>query len=777
VPAIRDTSIAYATAATSITVPMCDFAQYDLLLFFVINDQASTYTTPAGGWAVLTGFPSVNTVQSNAYWKIAGATEGDVAITGTTSDSQCGCIISVKDVDQTYPFGNAAVTSVTTHTAASRTAMATITTTVADSLVLYFFSGGGSSTSAPPTGIAIVENKANEVLIVDGTGEGFGMGWLMQRATGITPSDIFGIMPAFATYGVGSKATIQICPPSGGATVIPPYLISDTSQLLDLNAGTVSFDSNTAMAATADTNFGTSITVNGAARTIGDATVAAVADVGINTFHSMGGLTNAASAYMSGAEVLLAAARYNVGTRNVLAHLRNTTPANNQRLSPVASYRGAWMGLKSGTTATQQYKIWQVHGADAPWAAGQTVPVIVNCANTDNIAVSSTGSLTNSDVRRVGFWVGGLGALTTQLCVGPMWAMGVAAIGGGNSTTPVGLADIVNVAAVGKERLSSILQGAGQMLCMQDIQFGDGGTNSVYLNLDSTAIEFPSRRDVSKKIAFYNGIDDSVGLTYYPGASDTIIHKNSVISSANKFKWGIHASASASATYDFSGLSVIGAGNVQLRAVTTFSNMSFTSCPTITQNSAVINSCNFTDSTVTSALFGDMDNITNCAFASSGTGYGIVVGSAAAVPDSPASISLVGNTFTGYAGADGITGNEAIRVLYTSGAVNITISGGGNTPTIHTAGATVNVISGATIAVTNLVTNSRVRVTRDDTGVELFNGAESAGSISFGTTYAGNFTVSVRKASAAPYYQEWVGGGTTTIGLTSTVKALQQLDQ
>lgn len=725
-PAIRDQSIAYAAAATSITVPMCDYAQNDLLVAFVINDQASTYTTPSG-WSVVPNFPSVNTVQSNSYYKIAGASEGDFSITGTTSDTQCACVIAIRDIDTSNPFGNAAVTSVTTHTATSRFACPSITTNRADSLILYFASAGGSSTSAPPLGVAVLEGKVNELNIIDGTGEGMGVGWSFQRATGATPSDIYVVNPAFATYGVGSVATLQIAAPSGGATVIPPYLAADTSQFLEHGSGTAAFDGNTGMAATADTaGFGTSITVNGSARTIGDATVAAVADVGINSFHSLSGLTNAASAYMSGAQVLLGSTRYNLGDSNILAHLRASTPANNQRLSPVVGYRGCWMGLRSGTTASTNYKIWQVHGADAPFAPGSVVPVIVNPANADYIA--SAGTLSNSDVRNVGFWVGGLGALTAQVGVGMVWKMGTTTVAGGNAAEPVGIDGIVRVAADGKERLSSIRQGANQMLCLQALQFGDGGTNAIYLKLDSTAIEFPKRRTVAQKTVYYNGTDDSVGLTYYAGASDTIKHISSVISSANKYHWRIHASSSASASYDFSGLSIIGAGDVQLRAVTTFTGMSFTNCPTITQNSAVLSGCAFKDSKVISAALGDLDNLSDCTFTSSGTGHALEVGGSAST------ITFSGNTFTGYAASNGSTGNEAIYVNIASGTVTLNISGG-STPSIRTAGATVVVNNSVTLTLTGLVSGSDI-VIRTHGTTTMRAQVDAHGSTSYGFTYS-----------------------------------------
>lgn len=725
-PAIRDSSTAYTASATTISVPMCGYAAGDLLLIFCAHDAAVTYTTPAG-WSVVSGFPSQNTVTSTCFWKIATASESDVTITNSAADTNVAAMVSIRDIDTTNPFGSPAVTSVTTHTATGRVTLPTITTNRADSLVLLFCSAGGSSTSAPPLGVGVLEgSKTQQLLVVDGTAEGLSVGWLIQRAIGTTPA-AYAINPDYATYGVGSMAAIQVCAPAGGATVIPPYMADDSSQLLDHGSGTAAFDSNTGMAATADTNFGTSITANGASRTVGDATVAAVADVGINSYHSLNGLTNAASAYMSGANVVLAASRYNIGTANVLAHLRSTTPAHQQRLSPVASGRGCWMGLRSGATAATNYKIWQVHGSDAPFPPGSVVPVIINVSNTDNIA--SAGTLSNSDVRHMGFWVGGLGALTNQVGVGMIWKMGTTTVCGGNAAEPVGISGIVKVAADSKERLSSIKQGANQMLCLQALQFGDGGMNSTYLELDSTAIEFPKRRAVSQKTVYYNGIDDSVGLTYYAGIGDTIRHVSSVISSANKYHWRIHASASPLATYDFSGLSIIGAGDVQLRAVTTFAGMSFTDCPTITQNSAVIDGCAFSDSKVISASLGDVENIGNCAFTSSGTGHAIEVGGTAST------ITLTGNTFAGYAASNGSTGNEAIYVNIASGTVTINISGGGSTPSIRTAGATMVVNNSKTLTLTGMATGSDIVILTSGTTTVL-QSADQHGSASYDYSYS-----------------------------------------
>lgn len=82
----------------------------------------------------------------------------------------------------------------------------------------------------------------------------------------------------------------------------------------------------------------------------------------------------------------------------------------------------------------------------------------------------------------------------------------------------------------------------------------------------------------------------------------------------------------------------------------------------------------------------------------------------------------------------------------------------------------------ATIALTSLVAGSRVLITRDDTGAALYNDTPGV-SLSLTTSYLGNFTVIVRKASASPYYREFAAGGTTVADQTTSIKVLQQLDE
>ena len=82
----------------------------------------------------------------------------------------------------------------------------------------------------------------------------------------------------------------------------------------------------------------------------------------------------------------------------------------------------------------------------------------------------------------------------------------------------------------------------------------------------------------------------------------------------------------------------------------------------------------------------------------------------------------------------------------------------------------------ATISLTNVISGSRVLITRDDTSAVLYNDVPGA-SLSLSTGYIGNFSVVIRKASESPFYREFSAGGTTVANQTTSIKALQQLDE
>lgn len=731
-PFIRDWQFNFhaTTTATTVSCKLPSYQQNDLLLAICSTDTGSQ-TWSSSGWTQL--FTATNTSNLGILWKIAGASETDPTFTYTVAETANVHLLAIGDVNTSTPFngtGGAGTGYRTATNSAARVAMPVLTTTVANSLLLFINSESG--TVVP----GVLEGPCTWEDAMDGSAHSDGFSWGFAPSTGAYGGSVYANKSGTAA---GVIATVGISPPSGGAQVIPTYCAGDSSIYVDPVHGTTAYNGNTAFAATITTNFGS--TLNG--RTLSNGTAAAAADVGLNSYHSMGQITGVSTdgTYAGGCTVLSAGNKPNVAGKNVLCHVKPSTPKVYQNLDNIAkaTSKGVCFGMASSAS---NYKFWHVHGFGTGWNTAQHVPLIINSGAT---AEHTSGTLVDTSISAFGFAISGtLAAPVMQF--GSLWALDTTVVAGGNSALPVKVPGIVKAAATGKERMSVLQQGATQMLVLQPLQFGDGGTNGVYLDLSNCAIEFPQQRSVSDKQVYYNAPDNVCGLTFYPGASDTIDIRNALFSSKSKFKWDWHASMSTSATVYTAGAQVINAGTLNLRAIT-YDQMAFTDCATITQNSATITNSKFKNSKITSATLADMDNISNCQFTSSGTGYAIEVSGSAST------ITFTGNTFTGYASSDGSTGNEAIYVNIATGTVTINVSGG-STPSIRTAGATVVVNNSVTLTLTGLVSGSDIVILTAGTTTERVNVDANSGS-SYGFQY--NYTASdyvdicVYKQGYVPY--------------------------
>ncbi len=157
----------------------------------------------------------------------------------------------------------------------------------------------------------------------------------------------------------------------------------------------------------------------------------------------------------------------------------------------------------------------------------------------------------------------------------------------------------------------------------------------------------------------------------------------------------------------------------------------FDTCGTITVAGAALTNCVIKNSSASAAMLFDT-TINNSTFISSGVGHAIQI-------NSGTTFTFNNLLFTGYATANGSTGNEAVFVNIPSGSVTINISGG-STPSYRTAGATVSIVSSANLTFSGLKAGSEVRAyvgTDPATAVEI-GGIESSGtSFSFAQSVAG----------------------------------------
>ena len=279
--------------------------------------------------------------------------------------------------------------------------------------------------------------------------------------------------------------------------------------------------------------------------------------------------------------------------------------------------------MASSATNATAYKVWHVHGQGTVWNAATYVPVVINSSATKGL-ISSNGTLNPANVAWYGLFVSGTTSAPSWN-FGSQWALDTTVVAGGNSLYPVGLNGVLKAVADGKERLSIITQGAGQAIILQPVQFGNGGINPLYLNLDSTVIEFPKQYDIPSNQVYYCSADNVVGITYYAGASDTIIQTNAVISSQSPYYWRFHPSTSASATYQFDGTYLVGAGNVVLNSGVNLNGMVISNCVEILTAGGTITNTTFTRTAATpdqgavkvaganqAALQTALDKLANC---------------------------------------------------------------------------------------------------------------------------------------------------------------------
>ena len=767
-PAIKDIQWNYTTSTTgtTIAIPVPANALNDLLIAIITSDTYDAtggFTTSATsqGWTLI--HQTVNTSLQSMYWKLSsGAEPASYTFTSTDSETYNGCIVSIEDINTTNPFGNPAVITTSNQAAAAKFTMPQITTNANNSLLLFVFSG--SSAGVP----SLLEGPVVSLLGADGTAESTAVGWGFKPTIGSSPNNV---TLSTITTGAGVSTTLQIAPPAGGAVIVPTYPAADSSIYVDPLNGTSAYNTNTAVAATADTNYGTSL----GGFTAADATITATTDVGINSFHSVPRLTSINnSTNLAGVELVLAAAnRVNVTGKNVLCHVGPSTEGQLQRFSSVSSNRGIWFGMRSNIGsggATTGYKIWQVYGVEKGSLRHQ--PIVINSAALNWKA--NTGTVDSNVITSFGFWVSGTGVTTTIWDIASLWVLDKITICGGNLAYPVNIPGITTSAAEGKERKSVIKQGSSQAIIYQPIQFGNGGTNPIYLDLNATAIEFPRQYNQPDTDVQYNSVDNVVGISYYAGPNDVIKHRNSSISSQSKFFWNLDTNTSTLATYDFSGLSVIGAGSISLAKAISISDISINGFGTLdlsslTLTNSIIENPPATNNSLTVSTTTNIDYCTiysdtlpanNYLTSTSDPTiftytefYGATANGHALRLTANGTYSFIGNKFFNYGSSN--TGSAAI-FNDSGGLITLNISGGGSTPTYRNGvGASTIINNTVSLTLNGLQPNSDIVILQAGTTNQLVDINENPDTdyvYSYSYTANTRIDVGVFLAGYIPYY-------------------------
>lgn len=737
-PAIRDFSRAATNVATGtiIVLPIPNYATGDLLLALISSDTGTTETWSSAGWAVL--FNSFNTCQLTALYKVASASEADATFTRTVAESFNGVLLAIEDVHATTPVvAVSGVGYLVANTSVARSALPQLTTTESNNLLIYT---QANSVLAVPS---IIEGPVTGIVGQDGVAESLGVGWGFKSASGATPTTVFA---SNILAAASINAIIKIVPPATGATIIPTYCASDASQYVDPINGTTAYNGNGAFTTTATTSFGT--TING--KTLANGAVGALIDYGINSFHSVGRMTGTATAntWAGAVQSPSVANRPNVTGKNVLVHIMPSTPKQLQTTRSVTSTGAMGIALGMASTAATAFKVWHVHGAGTAWQE-RRVPCVINEASVGGIK-QTTGVLDPTSILTFGFFSSSTG-VAPLWTFSSLWVLDTTVVAGGNLAFPVTVPGIVSAYSDGHERMSALQQGANQMTLYGPLQIGDGGVSPVFLNLDSTAIEFPSQYNQIAKLVNYCSVDNVAGITYFAGATDTIIHKNSVISSPSKYHWRIHATSSTSATYDFSGLQIIGAGSIQLRAGVVLNSVTFNKCDVVDAIGTTLTSCTFSATVGVNALTvtspAEMELVTKCTF--SGNSKAIKITAAG-------TYSMNGNLFSG---------NTFDIENASTGLVTINAINGANPTTVTNtgAGATTTIVNAKVFKVANIISGSEVRIYNASGPVESAVELGGAEEVSATPTGLNNVTVASDPDNAGRFVVTYQYGYTADI--------------
>lgn len=368
-----------------------------------------------------------------------------------------------------------------------------------------------------------------------------------------------------------------------------------------------------------------------------------------------------------------------------LFHWRQIVTAGNMLTK---ANQGVTLGLTNTSTtsttawSTTNYKQWFLDGSDTVKAAEGWKCYVIDPASTPN---ASAGTLTLTTVKNVGFLCRQTSAVTST--VSNQFVDAVRA-GTGLTASASSGADVIAMADVYATD-SSVTNSWGIITQSAGVYYGAGK-----LNVGSSA---------------------QANVCNFTDADQVLVWRNYPVSSS-LYAFNIVGNASFATTMQLTGWVVRGQGgkvwdiicgtggvfkaygcafsNIQtatLSSASLLSGCSVNASGTIEANGATITACSFSNQTASQLKVdspSEMAVITLCDFTSDGTGHAIELTAAG-------DYTFNAISFTGYAGASGSTGNEAVYVNVASGTVNIYAGSTFSYRLAAASTATVNIIAGS----------------------------------------------------------------------------------
>lgn len=628
-----------AVSGSAVTLPTHQANDY-----FVIFSSMDTGTTTTGGtmtWAATTGatanITGTGITSSLIYAKAASSAE---TLTITTNDAYAIQLIQVRDADPTTPFdvnGNHATNGAV---ASNILTSATVVTTTNNALVLYFVASEGTATQthADPGAMSLASHDSTGGTAT--TSAASSVAWTIQAVAGTVPAVTWS-SSASTTF---TRATIAFKNKSGGK--IPGYIQYSPAPATRITSafhiGTV--DSTFTFPGTL-TNIGN---VAGKTRTYSAAVTAA--DFGINPYAAGVSKTSAtvATTSLAGYEINFATAR-NMTNQLLVGSLIANNPKTGTFSLGQISQGGSVLAVGTSTT---EWNAYQIAASDSVPTTEQRYVFAVQPGFSGSAYATGTSS---ANVQSIDFfqfienYPNGTAGVTY---LSEFHQANTHIIAGGDVAAPIGIDELVNI---GKSYLLPVIQKTGPTSILSYVPIRIGGGDPVDFVLDFTTLQFPRRANTTLREISFHANNNAVGIEYYGKSGDIIKHTNSTITSPNKYYWRFNASTGNTSivTYDFSGLQVVGAGQVGLSSVIPLLEVSFVKCDEIDISSS--------------------NTLTLCSFSQS-TANNTTEGAIKITSSTDAGLQTIINKLVNCNFEDNTSSNAAINLVYTGSATNVTLS-------------------------------------------------------------------------------------------------------
>jgi hypothetical protein len=696
---IRDYNTVEQTAdAVRITASMPIYEDGDLLLFHVSKDTtvggAYSFLYNPSGWNVIYNNWNSGGQKTGLWWKIAtGSIEQTPGVWNSDTDAMHSVIVSIGEVNKSNPINTFSTTSGSSTPGLTKLQRIYngLTTTVDDCLLVGII--GTDALGEPQAAPGMMHYMAEDAATV-----GTSIHWSYKKTAGlVTGSGYMFCLMSNTTFA----ATLLAIEPTGSATRYPAYVSHTTIPAEIITNGNIA-GPNYLMGTLQNP-----LTItNVLGKDVGYDAAAAVADYGIIPYYAAIGLSPSAlptskqSSYSGSAWNLASTTNFSdkIFASTVLA-------ANPRDLVDMGKSSEPESGMIFGfKDSSDNHRWYRIHSRDSKPNFIGRMPFCIQ-PNYVDTSYTTTGSFDPTLVNQIMLYSNHPRGAVSSYFTG-FWWLNELVICGGSGSNPV---DIFGIEDCGNSYAHpSILRQGTALICYCPLRFG--GDEYLYLNFDAATLNFPKISNQNDKKFDFHVEPNKVGLTIQGSVGDTIKITNSVISSLSPFYFRISSGSaiSPSASYDFAGLTVVGAGIVSLYPITTFNSVTFSDCSEIDARNCTLENCNIsqpksTDSS--SILINQSSSLINCIFSTNvSTDYAIRI-------VETGSYTLNGISFDGF--------DYDLRVTATTGTVIINITGDGDTPTSFTDGATVTIYNNVTVTLTGLKDNTEVRVYESGTLNEL----------------------------------------------------------